>query len=202
MLHLCLHCCPCVYGFFFIMDSIVVFGYFTICGNSGLMIHHIYTSLVFSHLYTMGKDTSFWLWGTPLSNCKAIWSLLLDDTEGKLDHLYVWMNSQLVLIHVLHCRTIFEAIYKMYQQWENVMTNMPMAVLQLLKCCFSYSSPHRNRPTGQWWRCLNLMEILTQQSKSLIAPIMLVRRNDVHSVFLYSCLCTQRCCSSNWYAIN
>lgn len=73
--------------------------------------------------------------------------------QAKLNNLYAWMISQLVLIHVLHCWTIFEAIYKCNQQWENACQWLFYSP-QLLKCCFSCSSPHRNRPTGRRWRCL------------------------------------------------
>ena len=95
------------------------------------------------------------------------------------------------------------------------MTNMPMAVLlsttpkMLFQLFFTspqeaYRTTHLTTYKGnKLWCCgANIMEILTQQSKTLIAPIMLVRGYDVHSVFIILLPTYSTIYSSNWYAIN
>jgi len=118
---------------FFIMDGIVVFGSIIISRkvDYGLVIHHILSSL--SIIFIIYYEKGFFFLAVGLL-CEIVepfdcFSWMLQ--KANLNHLFVWKISQLGLIHILHCRTIFEgyALYKMYQQWKNVVTNMPVAVV-------------------------------------------------------------------------
>ena len=135
---------------FFAVDSIVVFGSIVISWkvDCGLLIHHVLSSLSIITIVYYEKGLFFLTIGLLCEIAEPFDCFCWMLQKANLKHLFVWKISQLGLIHVLHCRSIFEgyAVYKMYQQWKNVTTNMPgivvLFITPLMLMQLFFASPH------------------------------------------------------------